>query len=414
MGFRFRKSIKIAPGLRLNISKGGVSMSAGVRGASMSVGKRGVYGNVGLAGTGISYRQRLDNPPTRVKRTRDTDMLNDGPISMNIKLGDDGRVDLVDHLDNPLSAKHQRLFWAQEGETFRQWLEDRAREINGDMALFTAIHLDSPNPEEPPLKPEKPKTTCKPAFQEPVKPGFVANLLPSRRAKYTNALNQALETYDRELSLWEKEAEQIRTDFLEREKFWEITFKLWQQMQQGAIKHLKDVEAPIETMETLMERALGQLDWPRETLVSFSIMPNGDVWLDVDLPEIEDLPRKSAKRSTNGKRLLIREKTEKQLRGEYATHIHGIFFKLACTVLASLPTCQTAVISGYSQRLNKATGKVEDDYLYSVRATREGLKHVNFKNLAQVDPIETVTLFEHRRNMTTTGLFKPIRPFQPN
>ena len=41
----FRKRIKIAPGVNLNLSKGGISTSFGVKGASVSVGKRGVYIN---------------------------------------------------------------------------------------------------------------------------------------------------------------------------------------------------------------------------------------------------------------------------------------------------------------------------------------------------------------------------------
>ncbi|WP_025785375.1 DUF4236 domain-containing protein [Sporosarcina sp. D27] len=59
MGFRFQKRIKIAPGVRLNISKSGVSTSLGRRGASITVGKRGVRANVGIPGTGISYSEQL-------------------------------------------------------------------------------------------------------------------------------------------------------------------------------------------------------------------------------------------------------------------------------------------------------------------------------------------------------------------
>lgn len=59
MGFRFRKSTKILPGVRLNFSKGGVSASVGPRGASVSVGKQGVHANVGIPGTGISYREKI-------------------------------------------------------------------------------------------------------------------------------------------------------------------------------------------------------------------------------------------------------------------------------------------------------------------------------------------------------------------
>lgn len=55
MGFRFQKRVKILPGLTLNLSKGGVSVSTGVRGARASIGTKGVRGTLGLPGTGLSY-----------------------------------------------------------------------------------------------------------------------------------------------------------------------------------------------------------------------------------------------------------------------------------------------------------------------------------------------------------------------
>ncbi len=41
MGFRFRKSINIIHGVRLNLSNGAPSLSVGPRGASVSFGSRG-------------------------------------------------------------------------------------------------------------------------------------------------------------------------------------------------------------------------------------------------------------------------------------------------------------------------------------------------------------------------------------
>ena len=40
VGFRFRKSFKVAPGVRVNLSKSGIGTSFGVRGARYSVGPR--------------------------------------------------------------------------------------------------------------------------------------------------------------------------------------------------------------------------------------------------------------------------------------------------------------------------------------------------------------------------------------
>jgi hypothetical protein len=64
MGFRFGRSLRLIPGVRLNFSKSGVSASFGVRGASVTVGGRGTHLNLGIPGTGLSYRTRLDQPAT--------------------------------------------------------------------------------------------------------------------------------------------------------------------------------------------------------------------------------------------------------------------------------------------------------------------------------------------------------------
>ncbi len=56
MGLRFRKSISLLPGVKLNISKSGVGISAGVPGLRGSINTSGrVTGTVGIPGTGVSY-----------------------------------------------------------------------------------------------------------------------------------------------------------------------------------------------------------------------------------------------------------------------------------------------------------------------------------------------------------------------
>lgn len=55
MGFRFRKYIRLMPGLKINISKSGASATLGGKGAAVNVGKKGVRATVGLPGSGMSY-----------------------------------------------------------------------------------------------------------------------------------------------------------------------------------------------------------------------------------------------------------------------------------------------------------------------------------------------------------------------
>lgn len=67
MKFRFRKRIKIAPGIRLNISKSGVSTSVGRRGASVNLGKQGTRVSVGVPGSGISSSKLYKRKPKNKK-----------------------------------------------------------------------------------------------------------------------------------------------------------------------------------------------------------------------------------------------------------------------------------------------------------------------------------------------------------
>lgn len=56
MGLRFRKSIKIAPGVKMNIGKKSVGISVGTKGARMSINSSGRRTtSIGVPGTGLSY-----------------------------------------------------------------------------------------------------------------------------------------------------------------------------------------------------------------------------------------------------------------------------------------------------------------------------------------------------------------------
>lgn len=58
MGMRFRRSIKIAPGVKFNINKNSVGLSVGTRGAHYTVNSKGrKTASVGVPGTGLYYTQ---------------------------------------------------------------------------------------------------------------------------------------------------------------------------------------------------------------------------------------------------------------------------------------------------------------------------------------------------------------------
>jgi hypothetical protein len=65
MGWRFRRSFKVIPGVRLNLSKSGLSASFGGAPFTLNVGPRGAYGTASIPGTGVSFRQHFaEESPT--------------------------------------------------------------------------------------------------------------------------------------------------------------------------------------------------------------------------------------------------------------------------------------------------------------------------------------------------------------
>lgn len=58
MGLRFRKIVRILPGVRLNFSKSGGSLSLGDRGLTVNLNRDGARTTAGIPGSGLSYSTR--------------------------------------------------------------------------------------------------------------------------------------------------------------------------------------------------------------------------------------------------------------------------------------------------------------------------------------------------------------------
>jgi len=68
MSFRFWRRVKIAPGVTLNLSKSGGSLSFGPRGAKFTVGSRGKRATMGIPGTGLFYTTTLPSEDSGGRR----------------------------------------------------------------------------------------------------------------------------------------------------------------------------------------------------------------------------------------------------------------------------------------------------------------------------------------------------------
>jgi hypothetical protein len=63
--FRFQQRVGILPGVHLNLSQTGVSVSVGSPGASVNIGPHGTRETLGLPGTGLSYVETSRTPKAR-------------------------------------------------------------------------------------------------------------------------------------------------------------------------------------------------------------------------------------------------------------------------------------------------------------------------------------------------------------
>jgi hypothetical protein len=60
LAWKFRKSVKILPGIRLNFSNSGVSTSLGPKGFKFNVGRKGVRRTVSIPGSGFYHTEMLE------------------------------------------------------------------------------------------------------------------------------------------------------------------------------------------------------------------------------------------------------------------------------------------------------------------------------------------------------------------
>jgi hypothetical protein len=62
MGWRFRRTFKVLPGVRLNVSKSGISTSIGGAPFTVNLSSRGIQSTASIPGTGLSFRQHSSSP----------------------------------------------------------------------------------------------------------------------------------------------------------------------------------------------------------------------------------------------------------------------------------------------------------------------------------------------------------------
>jgi hypothetical protein len=428
---RFRRRIKIMKGLNLNLSKSGLSVSAGVRGASVTMGKKGSYLNTGIPGTGIYNRTKLGSSSSSQKYTNKNLQIPEEKVQVSIGLDEKGNptLTITDSTGRPITDE-TILRRVKRSEKYKQSVDGliEAKKLEIDEETNKFINISKYTPEiiiESVVRDEfetlKPQTYVSQEYtiQIPTKEIITQELAVEAKEKIKNILfwkNKKLrETYifenlESRFQLKVDEWTKSKQLFIETEnankvakdkEFYEdyaVTKKEFQEVLQGDTNYVTEK----------IEAILSDIILPVEFSVSYEYHPElNQLKIDLDLPEIENMPQDKANVLSSGK-ISIKQKTQKELKQQYSQCVSGISFYLGGTFFNISTAIKEILISGYTQRTNKATGIIEDQYIYSLKLTRDKFSSLNFE---KVDPIEAFSNFENNRILSSSYDFKTIVPW---
>ena len=404
MGWRYHRSVRLLPGLRLNLGLRGMSLTAGVPGLSVNVGPRGVYRNLGLPGSGFSRRDRLDRPsrsapaplpvpPDASGYSSTAADTGDVRLRLQLSLDPNGRLVIRDGAGGMLEPALERRVRREHESRLFEWLDEREREIDAGFDELGALHLHTPRPQWVYGGDPEPFTVPEPESPAPLELSLWDRLFGRTEPK-TLAHDEATAEYERAHTEWRRARDAHAREQAEAPQRYE-----------------QRLRTDVAFMEQVFEDALDVIPWPRPTHVRFALEESGArMVLDVDLPEAEDMPTRDAERAARGFKLNIRTRPAAEVRGLYARHVHAVLFRLAGSAFRILPGLDEVVVSGYSQRRDPATAREREDYLVSVRIPREAWSALDFGALEHLDPVACLGAFECVRDLSDTDVFAPIEP----
>jgi hypothetical protein len=372
MGFRFSKRITLLPGIRLNLSNGMPSLSIGPRGASVTVGKRGFYGNVGLPGSGLSYRTRLDKPNGRRPAAERAPAEENDPLPLalptfNLRISE-AEIEYLDTDNNPFPDDVVATIKSAYRDQLIEAFTKRVDTLNAVRSTIADIHTRTPAPA--PL--------CEAA----------ATMSPFGTAKPERPTDpDALPAFMEALSAW-------RVAKGEHEN------------------QASGTDADLEAIAQPVLDRLGAIEWPEETNVDIDLDETGTTLiLNVDLPEIEDMPALNYRVDTSNMTIASKALSQTAIAQLYARHVHGIVIRMAGESFAAQGCLRHVQISAYSQRISEATGRLEDDYLLAARISRSDWDGIDFTNIGHIDPVRALERFDLRRELKTRGQLGSIQNY---
>ena len=439
MGLRFRKSVKICKGMKVNFSKSGASLSLGGPGHSLNFGGRGTKATVGMPGTGLSYSSYLtSHGNSRGKSAYRSSINNQSegavPGNVQIKMSSDGKVEIQDLMGQTITDQSilRRIkqtdaykLQIQNLEQQRQhMLENGYNEAKAENNKFVEIYKLSPKVDKienyqeilnnlrPPVYvrkeydiPQPTEESVKELLKLEAKEKVKGNIFSVGKLRKTYIednfnirLNEAISQWTFDKAEFDKK--ELENESSETERYNKVFLSEKRYM-------LDLIDGNDEVVSDAIESWISSCKLPVEIKVDYEWKRDkSEIYLDVDLPEIEDLPKNEVVRLVNGN-LKEKKKTQATLKQEYVNLVFGLAIFISANIYNVSPAIRSIVISGYTQRRNRA-GIMNDEYVYSIKFTRDFFEN---SILSNVDPVSFCMRFENRCNISSTMLLKKIEPY---
>ena len=161
-----------------------------------------------------------------------------------------------------------------------------------------------------------------------------------------------------------------------------------------------------DIVESLVSSFMNNLTLAYDVRVNYELEDNV-LYVDLDLPEIEDLET-SYPTYSNGK-VVYKNKKSIELKGEYARMVLSLGVFLSANYFNLSSFIDEIVMSGFTTVRDKE-GELVDQYLYSVRYTRDIYEKTDLSKLD--DLFKFVLSFSNRINLSKTFTFKAIKPYE--
>lgn len=430
---RFRKSVTICKGVRVNFSKSGTSLTVGPRGASINFGKNGTYLNTGIPGTGLYDRQKIGGgkkkapSQRRQKAGAGTTMYPEPVGDFRLEYKTDGTVDIYNPetgeliLDPSVIRKIRRTPEYNEGvaklaaKLLREENEQTEEILNIYKKSCEVYSTEAYEKQLAEMRPQQ-AAECEPyPVPQPTKDELAAKL----RAEAVTSIktmkfwkkDEMVEEYVQErlrqrladsLIEWKKDKdafdqkEQARMDAENQQ---------YQEEYQRQKKHLQKLLAnDPQTIDQNLNSWVEGAEMPFEFHIDYDLQGDS-LQVDLDLPEIEDMPQTYAQKLTSGI-VKVKDKSQAKVRSDYYQCVLGLGLCIATHFFSLAPGVQMIVMSAYTQRRDN-TGRLKDDYIYSVKFRREDMMNMDFKK----DVDELFFKNENVCNVLHDKSFKAIVPF---